>query len=254
MLKELKIPFFTVLFIFASFFLFTKLFGPLPFSVNSITTTKTNLFTVQGTGEATAVPDTALISLGVEKEAPTVEVAQKQVNEIINKITEDLKKLGVEEKNIKTTNYFVNPNNDFSTGKRISAGYIVSANMEVRIKPVEKANQAVDVATADGATQVGGVTFVLADEDQKKLEDKARVDAVKEAKEKAQSLANAAGIKLGRVVDVQETSGGFPQPMMYRTAELKLDSAVGNPAVPPTELNPGENKISVTVSLSYETY
>src|SRR4051812_34923630 len=102
MLRELKVPFFTILFIFLGFFLFTKIFGPLPFSVNSVTTTKANLFTVDGTGEATAVPDTALATLGVNKQAPTVESAQKEVNQIINKITDDLKGLGIEAKNIKT--------------------------------------------------------------------------------------------------------------------------------------------------------
>lgn len=252
MLKDLRIPFFTVVFIFLSFFIFTKLFGPLPFSVNSITTTKTNLFTVQGIGEATAVPDTGLISLGVNKEATSVEAAQKQVNEIINKMTDDLKKIGVEEKHIKTTNYSVNPNFDYSTGKK-SGSYSVDATIEIRVKPIEKANQAVDVATADGATQVGGVTFVLDDETQQKLENEARMDAVKKAKEKAQSLANAAGIKLGRIVDIQETNGGFPEPMMYKTASLQMDAA-GGEAIPPTQLNPGQNKISISVSLSYETY
>ncbi len=250
MLRDLRIPFFTILFIFLSFFIFTKIFGPLPFSVNSITTTKTNLFTVSGTGEATAVPDTALVSLGVNKEAPTVETAQNQVNQIINKITDDLKKIGVEEKNIKTTNYSVNPNYDFSTGKQIANGYTVSANIEIKTKPVEKANQAIDIATKDGATQVGRVQFVLNDDTQKKLEDQARIAAIKEAKTKAQSLANAAGIHLGKIVDVQE-NGNTPQPI-FRT--MALDKGAGQAAPPPTELSAGENKISVTVSLSYETY
>lgn len=254
LLKELRIPFFTILLLFITLFVFTKLFGPIPFSVNSITTTKSSLFTVQGTGEATAVPDTALVTLGVNREGATVEIAQKGVNEVINKITADLKALGIEEKNIKTTNYSVNPNYDFTGGRQVARGYTVDANVEVRVKPVETANKAIDAATAAGATQVGGVTFVLADEDQKKAEDEARKEAIAEAKEKAQSLADAAGIKLGRIIDVQETSGGFPQPMLYRTAELKLDSAMGGEAMPATELNPGENKISITVSLSYETF
>jgi len=249
MLQGLKIPFFTIILVFLSFFVFTKLFGPLPFSVNSVTTTKTNLFTVQGTGEATAVPDTALISLGVNKEAATVETAQNQVNQIINQIATDLKKLGVEDKNIKTTNYSVNPNYDYSGGQQRLNGYAVSANIEVKIKPIEKANQAIDIATKDGATQVGGIQFVLNDDTQQKLENEARIAAVKEAKTKAQSLADAAGIHLGKIVDVQETPNA-PQPI-FRT--MALDKGAGAPA-PATELSPGENKISITVSLSYETY
>ncbi|MBI5123396.1 SIMPL domain-containing protein [Candidatus Roizmanbacteria bacterium] len=251
MLRDLRIPFFTIIFIFLSFFIFTKVFGPLPFSVNSVTTTKTNLFTIEGTGEATAVPDTALISLGVNKEAATVEIAQNQVNQIINQITADLKKLGIEDKNIKTINYSVNPNYDNFVGSQRINGYSVSANIEARIKPIEKANQAISIATKDGATQVGGVQFVLNDETKKKLEDKARIEAIKTAKTKAQSLANAAGIRLRKIVDVQENnSNAVPQPM-FRT--MTLDKGAGQ-AVPPTELNPGENKISITISLSYETY
>lgn len=223
----------------------------MPFSVNSITTTKTNLFSVQGTGEATAVPDTALLNLGVNKEAATVEAAQVEVNKIINKITADMKKLGIEEKNIKTTNYSVNPNYDFTAGRQKANGYSVNASIEVRIKPIEKANQAIDIATADGATQVGSAQFVVDDKTQKKLEDQARMDAVKEAKEKAQSLAKAAGISLGRVVDVQETGNGI-QPVMYRKELMAAGNALDSAT--PTELNPGENKISVTVTLSYETY
>ena len=71
------------------------------------------------------------------------------------------------------------------------------------------------------------------------------------AKEKAKSLADAAGIRLGRVVDVQESGGGYPIPFM-RTMELKAEDAAA--AMPVTELNPGENKVSMTVVLSYETY
>lgn len=248
MFANLKTSFFTIFFIFLSIFIFSKIFGPLPFSVNSITTTKTNLFTVQGTGEATAVPDTAMVSLGVNKESSTVETAQKQVNEVINKITNDLKKLGVEEKNIKTTNYSVNPNYSYALGTQKINGYSVSANIEVKVKPIEKANQAIDIATADGATQVGGVQFVLDDEAQKKLENNARIDAVKVAKEKAQRLAGATGIRLGRIVDVQESTGSFPRPIFQTAALEKTDETA------PTELNPGENKISITVTLSYETF
>src|SRR3982750_2896549 len=106
-MNSLKTPLITTFFVFLLLFLFTKLFGPIPFSVNSITTTKNDLLTVDGTGEATAVPDTAEFSVGVSKSANTVQQAQEQTNQAINKITEDLKRAGVDRKNIKTTNYSV---------------------------------------------------------------------------------------------------------------------------------------------------
>jgi uncharacterized protein len=248
MIKQLTVPFFTVLFVLLGFFLFTKIFGPLPFTVTSITTTKQNLFTVQGTGEETAIPDTALISLGVTKEATTVETAQNQVNQIIGAITKDIKKLGLEDKNIKTSNYSVNPTYNYDRGTQTPNGYSVNATIEIRITPIEKANQAIDLATKDGATQVGNMQFVLNEDKQKELENQARKAAIAQAKEKAKQIANEAGINLGRIIDVQE-SGNHPQPV-YQTAMLeKADSAT-----PPTELKPGENKISITVTLSYETH
>jgi uncharacterized protein len=248
-MREIKLAFFIVLFTFLGLFVFTKLLGPIPFSVNSVTTTKTDLFTVNGTGEVTAIPDTALLTLGVNKQATSVEDAKNQVNQIINKITADIKALGVNVKDIKTTNYSVNPNYDYSGGRQSSNGYTVDANIEIKVSPIDKANNAIDVATKDGATQVGNVQFVLADDEQQKLEDQARSEAIKNAKTKAQSIANAAGLHLGRIVNIQEGAGS-PPPLMY-AAGADLKQAAGSE---PTQLNPGENKVSVSVTLSYETY
>lgn len=245
--QELKTSFFTVLFIFLGLLLYTKFFGAIPFSVNSVTTTKSNLFQVSGTGKATAVPDTALISLGVTKTAATVTAAQDQTNTAVNTMINDLKKLGVEEKHIKTTNYSVNPNYDFTAGRQTVTGYTVTQNLEVRVMPIDKANQAIDSATKDGANQIGGITFILNKETQKKLEDQARKEAVTNAKEKAQSLSNAAGITLGRIIDVQES--GTQPPVVFRS--LEADQARGS--AEPTQLTPGENTVTISISLSYET-
>lgn len=251
MLRDLKTPFFTVLFVFLGFFVFTKIFGPIPFFVNSVTTTKETLFTVDGTGEVNTIPDTAMISLGVNKTASTVEAAQTQVNTIINKITADLKNLGVKETDIKTVNYSVNPTYDYNSGRQTITGYSVNADIQVKIKPIDKANNAIDIATNDGATNIGGVQFVVDDLKQKELEEQARKEAISDAKEKAESISRSAGIKLGRIIDVRE-SGQGQSPMPYA---LKAMDRAGNAAeAPATELNPGENKIIINVSLSYETF
>lgn len=252
MWKEVRTPLLTVLFIFLALIAYTKLLGPIPFTVNSISTVKDSLFTVEGSGEVTAVPDTALLNMGVSKTAASVEQAQTQVNEVINKITADLKALGIEEKDIKTVNYSVNPNYDYTAGSQKINGYVVNADVQAKIKPVEKANQAIDAATKAGATNVGNVQFVLDDEKRTELEEQARKEAIEKAKAKAESIAKASGIRLGRLVDVQETGvSGIEQPLMMR-AEFSKDAAGTEPA-PDTELNPGENKVTTTVSLSYET-
>ncbi|MBA3724221.1 MAG: SIMPL domain-containing protein [Candidatus Levybacteria bacterium] len=251
MWKEVRTPLITVLFIFIAVIAYTKLLGPIPFTVNSISTVKDSLFTVEGTGEVTAIPDTAMVSMGVSKTAASVETAQTQVNEVINQITTELKNLGIDTKDIKTVNYSVNPNYDYTGGTQRINGYIVNADVQVKIKPVDKANQAIDIATKAGATNVGNVQFVIDDEKRVELEEQARKEAIEKAKAKAESIARTSGIRLGRLVDVQENSQGY-QPPVRMQATMEKDAMIGN-AVPATELNPGENKVSTSVSLSYET-
>lgn len=253
MFRELKTPFFTVLFIFLGLLIFIKLAGPIPFSVNSITTQKTNLFTVQGTGEATAIPDTAMVNIGVSKNSATVLQAQEQVNTIINQLTTDIKKLGIEEKDIKTVNYSVNPNYDYREGTQKINGYMVNANIQIKINPVERANQVIDIATKAGATDVGNIQFVLNEEKKKELEEQARKTAITEAKTKAESLAKTAGIRLGKIVDIQESGSPYyaERPVAFSSKEM---GGAGGAIVEDTQINPGENKITSNVSISYETY
>lgn len=250
MWKTVQTPLLTVLFIFICLIVYTKVFGPIPFSVNSITTTKTDLFTVTGTGDATAVPDTAMVNMGVNKTASSVQQAQEQVNTVINQLTKDMQTLGVEAKDIKTTNYSVSPNYDYTSGSQQINGYAVNADVQVQIKSVDKANQAIDIATKDGATNVGNVQFVLNDQKKKDLENQARKEAIDAAKAKAVSISQASGIHLGRLIDVQETNDNAqPVPMTMQAA-----GKVGAVDSAPTQLNAGENKITSNVTLSYETF
>ena len=244
-MQSIKTPLLTILFIFLGLFIYTKSVGPIPFSVNSITTTKTNLFSITGVGKATGIPDTAQISVGVTKTASTVASAQEQTNTTTNKIIEDLKKLGIEEKNIKTINYSVNPNYDFGGGRQNITGYTVTQTLEVNISPIDIANKTIDAATLDGANLLGGVSFTFDDKTRKELEEKAREEAVKTAKEKAENLAKATGIRLGRIVDVQESTGFEPRPIMMQALEAEKTEN--------TQLQPGENSITINITLSYET-
>lgn len=238
---------FTVLTVFTVFYLFARFFGPVPLSINSISTVKSDLFSVSGEGEASGIPDTALLSLGVTKKATTVKGAQNQVNQIAKLIIAGLKNLGVNDKNIKTTNYSVSPDYDYSSSRQIITGYSVTQNLEIKITPIEKANQAVDLATASGANLVGGVQFTLNDDMKKKLEDDARKNGVEKAKEKAKSLANASGIRLGKIINVQESSNYQP-PIAFETKTL--DAQGGEP----TQLAPGENTVRSTITISYEIF
>jgi uncharacterized protein len=248
--KNLKAPFFTVLFIFLGLFIYTKLAGPLPFYVYSVQTNKNDQFSTTGTGKATAVPDIATVSIGVTQTATTVEQAQEKMNQASKKITDALKKIGIEDKYIDTTNYSVNPDYEYSVRQRIT-GYTATQNLEIQVKEASKINKVVDTATAQGANLIGGVNFTFSDELQKKLEEKARTQAVEDAKAKANSLAKASGIKLGRLINVDESNYSPMRayaPVGYGEAKMDLETAT------PSNITPGEGTVNITVTLSYETY
>lgn len=256
---------------FIVLFAYTKFAGPIPFSINSVNTTKTDLFTVDGTGTATAVPDSGIVNVGITQTSTIVADAQSKTNQIANKVIADIKKLGIAEKDIKTTNYSVTPNYSSNpqplmmgtgqaqtqiypiqppgggSGQQI-IGYTVTQNLEIDVKPIDKVNKVVDTATADGANLVGQVSFSFSDSMKTKLENQARADAIKEAKQKAQDLSNLSGIRLGRLVNVVETNSFRPYPIAMGAA--KTDSTT----TPTTTITPGESTVSISVTLSYETY
>ncbi|MFH1186987.1 MAG: SIMPL domain-containing protein [Candidatus Levyibacteriota bacterium] len=248
-MKDLKIPLFTIIFIFLGLILYTRIVGPIPFSVNSIQTTKNSFFATEGTGKATAAPDIAVVNIGVTQTSSSVVDTQDKVNKKVSSIINELKKLGMKEKDIKTTNYSVYPNYDFNGNQRIT-GYNVTQNLEVKVKPIEKINKVIDTATANGANISGGAQFSFSDELKEKLEKEAREEAVKKAKQKAEGLAKAAGIRLGKIVDISEQGlSQYPIPLVGRGGAIEETDRKE-----PTNITPGENTVSVTVSLSYEIY
>lgn len=250
-LDKLTVPFLTVFFGIVSFFVLAKVFGPIPFTVTSVTTTKSDMFTVDGKGEVNGVPSTAKISVGITQTSTTAELATEEANKVINSITEQVKALGVEDKDIKTSNFNSYPERTFS-GRDDISGYTVNQTLDITFDNVENANKGLDIATAAGANSIGGVQFTFDDAKKEELEEQARMQAIENAKKKAEKLANAAGLKLGRVMNVSESMmGGEPMPMYERATMNMAKDAVA--VAEPVQLNPGESKVVIQVYLSYET-
>ena len=248
--KELRTPFAVILFTFVCLLVYTKIAGPLPLYINSVQTTKQTSFQVTGEGKATAVPNQATISFGVTKQAATVADAQNQTNTAIDTIMNALQKQGIDTKDIKTTDYSVNPQLNYQAIPQTITGYQVSQTVQLKIHQLDKVNTLLDTITGSGANIVNQVSFGFDDATKQKLEDQARQEAVKAAKTKAESMARIAGFHLGRIVDVQENFGGIPQPLPV----MAFDKAAGAGNVAQSNITPGQNDISVTVTLSYETY
>lgn len=230
---------------FILLFSFTKIFGPIPFSVTSVTTQKSDTFQVSGEGKVSLPPDVALINVGVQAQATTVKEAQEQLNSSINKVSAAIKKLGVDSKDIQTTNYSISPNYDYRSITQRIIGYTASSNLSIKVRKIDQANEVIDEATKNGANQIGGISFEV--DDRTKAENEAREKAVAEAKKKAEQAARIAGFKLGRIINYSENFMGGPVPIPLRAiSQGALEEQI------PTQLEPGSSEITVTVTLSYE--
>lgn len=234
-----------VILFFIALFAYTRLAGPIPFSVNSITTTKTDTFAVTGEGKVTVPPDIAVVQAGVQSQGATVKAAQDQLNQSINAVSAAVKSSGVDAKDIQTSGYNINPMYDYRAGGQKITGYQASSNLTIKVRAIDRANAVIDAATSAGATNVGGITFDV--NDKTKAQNEARTLAVADAKSKAENAARIAGFKLGRVIDYSENFGGVRPPIMMAA---KADVGLG--AGEATQVETGTNEITVTVTLSYQ--
>ncbi|MEI6058453.1 MAG: SIMPL domain-containing protein [archaeon] len=218
-----------------------------------------NTITVSGTGEAVAIPDIATFSFSVTKEAKTSAEAQKLTTDISNKILDAVKKDGVAEKDIKTTNYSLYPKYDYPqvvcpaiypsncpSGKEVLRGYEVSQTFDVKIRDVAKAGQIVGDATTAGATNINGPTFGVDKEDD--VIAQARNEAIDNAKAKAKLIAKGLGVRLVKIVAFNENENSYGLPMMNKS----VMGLGGADAVSAPQLPTGENKYSRTVQITYE--
>jgi len=236
------ITFFILLFIFAKW-------GP-AINFNTTTQAKGDPFVVSGEGKVTVTPDIAKITVGIQENGTSLKQVQDSVNKKSKTLTDALKKLGIADSDIKTVSYNVYPQYDFTNIVQNITGYQVSTNYEVTIKNFDIINNAIVTSTTSGANVVGGINFQLSDATQKQKLQDARDLAVKDAKDKADGLAKAAGITLGKVINVSENQNNnvvrqFALPVAGGGVDLQKSIA-------PPQVQPGQTEIDVTISLSYE--
>lgn len=235
------IVFFVLLFVFAKW-------GP---SINFATTTQPvgEPFMVSGEGKVFVTPDIAKISFGITESGSSLKTVQNTVNTKSKTLTDALKKLGIADADIKTTGYSVYPQYDFTSPTQRITGFQVSTNYEVTIKNFDIVNDAITAGTGAGANTIGGVNFEVNDATQKEKLNEARKLAVNDAKDKASGLAGAAGITLGKIVNISENQGGItPRPLALPASGGGLDQK----SIAQPNIQPGLTEIDVTVSLSYE--
>lgn len=205
-----------------------------------------NTITVSDTGEIYAKPDLGITSFSVKTEKKTVAQAMTENTQKMNKVIDSMKDLGVEEKDLKTTTFNIYPRyNYLETGIRVLAGYEIIQSLQVKIRDLDKIGQIIQDATDAGANQIGSLSFIIDNEDEFKKQ--AREEAINKAKIKAKELADQLGVNLVRIVSFSERSQA---PVYYDSYAMSKEIGVGGGETP--QIETGENKIEVSVSITYE--
>jgi hypothetical protein len=194
--------------------------------------------TVTGVGTTTSVPDEAAFTIGVQTEGATAREALAANSEQMRRVIAAVRSAGVEKGDIKTQDVSVSAS--YANEGQID-GYSARNSVLVTIHDLSKAGTILDAASNAGANEVYGPMLSRSDEDE--IQAKALREAVSNARKKAEALADAAGVSLGRVTAITEGFSGGPQPY-YAAAELRAKADA------PIEPCSQETQATVTVTFA----
>jgi uncharacterized protein YggE len=203
-----------------------------------------NTITVPGTGTVQVEPDTATVNLGVQVTKPTGAEAMEQVNADAAALTEALIAAGIAEEDIQTSglSLYSTTGDDGST----VTGYNASLTVNVTIHDIEAVGSTIDAAQQAGGEgfTIGGVSFSFADPES--VLEQARIDALANARAKAEQYAAAAGVALGGVVSIVE--GASYPPIIYGDM-ARMEAAAADAAGPP--ISPGQVDLTIDISVTF---
>ncbi|MBM7581705.1 uncharacterized protein YggE [Caldicoprobacter guelmensis] len=207
---------------------------------------KENIITVSGTDKVSVKPDVAYINVGVETFMKDPKAAQQENAKIMEKIINKLKAMGVEEKDIQTSNYHVYPQYNYVGNKNVLEGYRVNNTVRVTVRDVQKVGDILSNVHEEGANYSYGVYFGILDQEAAYRD--ALKKAIDQAKARAELIAQQSGAKLKKLVAVYEGSASV-QPYYRDYVRMEgIEKAGADWSVPISE---GEIEVAATVTLVY---
>ncbi len=201
---------------------------------------------VTGEGSVSVVPDIAILTVGVEARADTVEEALEEASEAMNAIMEALLDNGVAEEDIQTRWFSIYPVTRWINGHEVLLGYRVSNTATVTIRDMDNVGLIIDeVAEAGGdLTRINGISFTVDDPDS--YYDQAREEAILDAIAKAQQMASLTGVELGDPIYITELNYYTPYPYYWDYGyALNMEAGYSTP------ISPGQTDISVMVQIVF---
>ena len=222
-----------------------------PVLADDARTPQPGVISVSGEGVAAIAPDMAVISLTVLREAETAREALDANNAAMADVLAAMKAEGIAERDLQTGGFSIQPrwvypeNRDGETREPRIVGYTVNNTLTVRIRDLGRLGAILDTSVSLGVNQGGNIIFT--NDDQDKIREAARLDAVANARAKAEAMTGALGVSLGRITQISENAGSAP-PMPMVRAEMAMMSKSAD-AVPVAS---GENEYRVTVNVTWE--
>ena len=207
---------------------------------------------VTGEGQAASAPDMAIVSMVVLQEKPTAREALTANNEAMAKVLDAMKKAGIAERDLQTSGFNIEPRYVYPDNKDNTqppeapkiVGYAVSNSLTVRVRDLKKVGDILDQSVTLGVNQGGNLTFT--NDKPEAIVEEARKNAVANALAKAKTLTEAAGVGLGKVIEISEHSY-IPRPMPM--GQAKMMAAAPADSVP---IATGENTYNVNVNVTFE--
>ena len=209
---------------------------------------ETTLVTVSAYAEARRPPDIAILSTGVVSLAPDANSAIRRNAEQMSRVVAAIQAAGIARKDVQTSGVSLNPDYHHVANRppRIK-GYYASNTVNVTVRDIGHLGGILDALVATGANQINGPTFDIEDKDA--VLDEAREKALAQAAARAEGYAKRLGLRVKRVISIDETGGrGAPRPV-YGRADAVEQASAGNASAP---IAPGENVLGLGLDVVYE--
>ncbi|WP_028920628.1 SIMPL domain-containing protein [Pseudoxanthomonas suwonensis] len=202
------------------------------------------LLSVSAQAEASRAPDIATVSAGVVTQAADGNTAMRQNAEQMNRVLAAIRAAGVADKDVQTSGINLHPQYRYEENQppRIT-GYQASNTVNVKLRDVAKMGKVLDALVASGANQINGPSFGI--DDPEPLYDQARVEALRRARDRAETYAKALDLRVRRIVSISEGGAAMPVPMP-RMAMMKADAYESTPVAA------GESSVSVNLDVVFE--
>lgn len=198
-----------------------------------------------GSGKVRAAPDIAIVTAGFTVQGTEVRATQQEANHRMTELVAAVKGAGVAAEDIQTNNFSINPRYAYLGGRSRIDGYEASQSIEIRIRNLDRVNDILAAAGGAGATNIGGLRFTI--DDPQMLQSEARGKAITAARAEALTIARQLGVRLGRIIAFNESTGGMPRPLY---AEVRGLGIGGGGDIPTVEQ--GSTEVTSNVTVTYE--